>query len=68
MSQFEGRMEREYDIIGKHVYLLISRGKELTRFKNMVSDRAVANEMFTGSDFSCVMSLLLDKDRMSKLK
>ena len=67
MVQFEGRMTREYNIIDKHVYLLISRGRELNKFKSIVKDRAVASDMFAGSDFSCVLSLLLDQSKIDKL-
>lgn len=68
MVQFEGRMTRSRDIVGKNVYLLVSRGKELNRFKEVVADRANASDMFAGSDFSCVLSLLLDNERMKNLK
>ena len=68
MVQFEGRMTRSYDIVGKHVYLLISRGQELRTFKKVVADRAKASDIFAGSDFSCVLSILLDNDQISKLK
>lgn len=68
MVQFEGRMTREHNIVGKHVYLLISRGKELSKFKSVVADRAQASDLFAGSDFSCVMSLLLDNDKINTLK
>lgn len=68
MVQFEGRMTRSYNIDNKHVYLIISKGKELTTFKNIVADRAKASDIFAGSDFSCVMSILLDDDKLSKIK
>lgn len=68
MVQFEGRMTREYDIIDKHVYLLISRGNELKTFKEAVADDAQASDMFAGSDFSCVMSILLNDDKLKSLK
>ena len=68
MVQFEGRMTRSRDIIGKNVYLLVSRGKELNNFKKVVSDRAKASDLFAGSDFSCVLSLLLDNDKLDSLK
>lgn len=68
MVQFEGRMTRSFNIIGKHVYLIISKGKELSRFKEVVSDRAKASDLFAGSDFSCVMSILLDSDKLKELK
>lgn len=65
MVQFEGRMTRSHDIIGKSVYLLISKGKELNRFKKVVADRAQASDLFAGSDFSCVLSLLLSEDKLN---
>lgn len=68
MVQFEGRMTRDYNIIDKHVYLLISRGAELRKFKSDVADKAKASDMFAGSDFSCVMSLLLNEDYLKKIK
>ena len=61
-------MTREYNIIDKHVYLLISRGSELIRFKSAIADKAKASDMFAGSDFSCVMSLLLSEETLKKLK
>ena len=67
MVQFEGRMTRSYNIDNKHVYLIISRGKELKTFKETISDRAKASDVFAGSDFSCVLSILLDKSRINDL-
>lgn len=68
MVQFEGRMTRSFDIKNKHVYLLISKGDELKNFKKIIAERAEASDLFAGSDFSCVLSILLDSDRLSKLK
>ncbi len=68
MVQFEGRMTRSYDIDDKHVVLLISRGKELNTFKKVVANRAEASDIFAGSDFSCVLSILLDEDKIANLK
>jgi superfamily II DNA or RNA helicase len=68
MVQFEGRMTRSYNIDNKHVYLLISRGDELKAFKSVVADRAKASDVFAGSDFSCVLSILLDGDTIANLK
>ena len=67
MVQFEGRMTRSYNIDNKHVYLLISRGNELKTFKKVVADRAKASDIFAGSDFSCVLSILLDSNQLSNL-
>lgn len=68
MVQFEGRMTRSYNIIDKHVILLISKGNELKSFKSLVADRAQASDVFAGSDFSCVLSILLDNNKLSNLK
>ena len=62
MVQFEGRITRSFDIIGKHVYLLVSEGAELDRLNTVIKNRAVASSEFTQSDLSCVMSLLLEKE------
>ena len=61
MVQFEGRTTRSRDIINKHVYLLVSEGKELKSLKETVSDRAAASDLFAGSDYSCVLMLLSEK-------
>lgn len=68
MVQFEGRMTRSYNIDNKHVILLISRGKELRTFKKLVAGRAEASDVFAGSDYSCVLSILLDSGKISELK
>lgn len=68
MVQFEGRMTRSYDIENKHVLLLISKGKELKAFKHTIADRAKASDVFAGSDFSCVLSILLDSGKLAELK
>ena len=67
MVQFEGRMEREHNIVGKHIYILVSRGSELKKFKTVLADKAKASDMFAGSDFSCIMELLLDDERLKQL-
>lgn len=68
MVQFEGRMTREYDIKDKHVYLLMSKGKELSNFKHAIGDKAQASDIFAGSDYSCVLSILLKDDVLKSLK
>ena len=62
MVQFEGRTTRSVDIIGKHSRILVSEGKEYNRLKKDIADRALASDMFAGSDFSCVLSLLLESE------
>jgi superfamily II DNA or RNA helicase len=68
MVQFEGRMTRSFDIVDKHVKLLVSRGKELKQFKSLIADRAKASDVFAGSDYSCVLSILLDDENLKNLK
>lgn len=67
MVQFEGRMTRTYNIVDKHVILLVSKGDELRNLKQLVADRAKASDVFAGSDFSCVLSILLNDNKLSKL-
>ena len=61
-------MTRSFDIVGKHVYLLLSKGAELKSFNTVVSDRANASDVFAGSDFSCVLELLLDRYKNGKVE
>lgn len=58
MVQFEGRMTRSFHIDGKHVYVLLVEGREEQRFNEIISNRAKASDMFAGSDYSLILSLL----------
>ncbi len=58
MVQVEGRMTRSYDIFGKKVYLLATRGRELRNLQDVIAGRAKASENFAGSDFSLILDLL----------
>ncbi|MDR0918717.1 MAG: hypothetical protein LBM93_05640, partial [Oscillospiraceae bacterium] len=60
MVQFEGRMTRSFDIIGKQVYLLCGEGKETERLNKVIKVRAGAMADFTKTDISCIMDLLLE--------
>ena len=62
MVQFEGRMTRSFNIVDKHVYVLLTAGEEERKFNKVIGDQARASDMFAGSDFSCVMSLFLNED------
>lgn len=66
MVQFEGRITRSFNIENKHVYILVSKGDELRTLRTAVADRAKAMDDFDGSDFSCVMTLLLDKENLKE--
>ena len=61
MVQFEWRMTRSFDIVGKHVYVIMTEGKELDRFNTVIRDRALASDEFAGADFSIVLTLLEDE-------
>lgn len=62
MIQAEGRMERSFDIIGKHVYLLISKGQELSRLLNTIRDRTSSATGFTNSDYSIIRDIILGEE------
>lgn len=61
MVQFEGRTTRSLDIVGKHCRVLVSKGKERNKFEKELRERAKGSDAFAGSDYSCILSLLLDK-------
>ena len=60
MIQFEGRITRSFDIVGKTIILLCSEGRELDRLNNVIKERAKASVDFTKVDLSCIMDLLLE--------
>jgi ERCC4-related helicase len=62
MVQMEGRITRSFDIIGKHVYLLCSRGTEYNVLNKRIKARAKATSEFATADVSCILSLLLEED------
>jgi SNF2 family DNA or RNA helicase len=64
MIQMEGRITRSFDVIGKHVYLLCSRGKEYSVLNNRIRNRAKASADFATVDVSCIMSLLLGDENV----
>lgn len=59
MIQFEGRITRDFDVIGKHVYVLCSKGKEFKVLNEVVRQRAKATADFTNTDLSVIMDILL---------
>lgn len=63
MIQFEGRITRSFDIHDKHVYMVLTEGKEFNTFRDTILQRAKASDGFAGSDFNLVISLLTDKLR-----
>lgn len=61
MIQFEGRITRDFHIKDKHVYVILSEGKETDTFYSTIAARAQASESFAGADFSLVLDLLKKK-------
>lgn len=62
MIQFEGRITRDFDIIGKNIFILCSKGSEYNNLVKTVRDRAKATSDFTKTDLSVVMNILLGED------
>lgn len=62
MAQMEGRITRSFDVIGKHVYLLCSEGREYDYLVEKIMERAKSSTEFTEVDSSCIMQLLLKED------
>jgi late competence protein required for DNA uptake (superfamily II DNA/RNA helicase) len=58
--QFEGRLTRQENIVGKHVYVLLTKPREIKRFRTLLTDRARAVNAFAGTDYSMVLGLLLE--------
>lgn len=59
MIQFEGRITRDFDVIGKNIYILCSKGAEYKVLVQDVRNRAKATSDFTKTDLSVVMQILL---------
>lgn len=59
MVQFEGRTTRSFDIVGKNVYILCSKGLEEKQLNEIVRQRAKATTDATNTDISVVLDVLL---------
>lgn len=66
MVQFEGRITRDFNIVDKHVYMIVTRGDEKRKLLSEISRRAEASSEFAGRDFSMVLDLL--KEHANKKK
>lgn len=60
MVQFEGRITRDFNIIDKHVYMIVTKGDEKRKLLTEIAKRANASNEFAGSDFSMVLDLLAE--------
>lgn len=59
MIQFEGRITRDFDIVGKKIYVLCSLGEEYRTLRTTLKQRAKATTDFTNTDFSVILDMLL---------
>lgn len=59
MIQFEGRITRDFDIVGKNIYILCSVGEEYKSLMSVVKERAKATTEFTNTDLSVILDILL---------
>ena len=60
MIQFEGRITRTFDIIGKNIFILCSNGSEYKQLNKTIKERAQATTDFTNTDLSVVLDILLN--------
>ena len=52
----------DFDIIGKSIFILCSKGAEYNNLVKTVRDRAKATSDFTKTDLSVVMNILLGEE------
>lgn len=62
MVQFEGRITREFDVLGKNVALLVAMGKEKKFVEGVLKLRVNASASFTNTGNSMVISAIKDED------
>lgn len=63
MLQFEGRITRDFDIIGKNIYILCSEGKEMNTLNEVLRSRTKATTDFTNADISVILQILLENEK-----
>ena len=66
MIQFEGRITRDFNIVDKHVYMIVTKGDEKRKLLTEIARRAQASSEFAGSDFSMVLDLLAEHTKEDK--
>lgn len=62
--QVEGRLTRDFDVIGKNIYVLCMAGRELKTLYGVVQQRAKMSESATTKNHSLYMSMLLREDKI----
>ena len=60
LTQFEGRTTRSFDIEGKNIYILCSKGAEEQTLNKIIRERAKATAETTNVGLSVIMSILLE--------
>lgn len=59
--QFEGRITRDFDVVGKTVWLLCQQGRESKALYTLARDRAIVAEKATTHSESLYLRALIDK-------
>ena len=65
MVQFEGRITRDVDVIGKRVYLIFSEGIEMEVLKKL-QERISASRAFTTTGRSLVSDAIVNRDNVDR--
>lgn len=65
MVQFEGRITRDVDVIGKKVYLIFTEGVEMDTLKKLQS-RISASRAFTTTGRSLVSDAIVNRDNVDR--
>lgn len=67
MVQFEGRITREFDVIGKSLWLLVAMGREKDFVEKTLKLRANASVSFTNAGKSMVITAIAGEDNKELL-
>ena len=62
--QVEGRLTRDFDVVGKNIYVLCMAGRELKTLFGIVHQRAKMSEGATTENNSLYISMLLREDKL----
>lgn len=68
MVQFEGRMTREFNVMYKSLFLLVSMGKEKKFVEEKLKLRVDASDAFTVQGRSMTVTALKEKDNIEKFE
>lgn len=65
MVQFEGRITRDIDVVGKSMYMIFSEGAEMDILKRL-KDRISASKAFTTTGRSLVSEAIINRDNVER--